>query len=144
MMPIGSELLFASTAPGRISHQKEIGQRRYASVRISTVRAIWLNGSSIRSNSVGAPRRATINSLPTTWPSSSSRQYGSGCALMRLRPSQDADGARHLKKSDGVYREGVCVRCPCLHARNSGDDDHASTSACSKIFMPNHRFGEGA
>ena len=71
--------------PGRISHRKEIGQRRYASVRISTVRAIWLNGSSIRSNSVGASRRATINSLPTTWPSSSSRQYGSGCALMSPR-----------------------------------------------------------
>jgi len=79
--------LFASTAPARISHQKGIGQRRYASVRISTVRVIWLNGSSIRSNSVGGSRRATTNLLPTSWPSSSSRQFGSGCALMSPRPN---------------------------------------------------------
>src|SRR5437868_3154204 len=32
-MPIGSEPLFSGTAPGRISHQKEIGPRPYASVR---------------------------------------------------------------------------------------------------------------
>jgi hypothetical protein len=44
-------------------HQNEIGQRRYASVRISTLRAIWLKGSSTRSNSVGGSRRANQTRL---------------------------------------------------------------------------------
>ena len=66
---------------------KEIEQRRCASVRIFTVRAIWLSGSSIRSNSAGGSRRATTNSRPTTWPSSSSRQSGSGCALISPPPN---------------------------------------------------------
>jgi hypothetical protein len=46
MTPIGSEPLFVSTVLGRTSHQKAIGQRRYASVRISTVRETWSSGSS--------------------------------------------------------------------------------------------------
>ena len=41
MTPIGLEPLFASMAPGRISHQKEIGRRRYASVRTFTGPATW-------------------------------------------------------------------------------------------------------
>jgi len=49
MTQIGSEPLFAITAPGQISHQKEIGQRRYASVRIFTGLATWSNGFSTRS-----------------------------------------------------------------------------------------------
>ena len=60
---------------------------RSASARISTVRATWSNSSSIRSNSVGGWRRATINSRPTTWPLSSSHQYGCGCALVSPRPN---------------------------------------------------------
>jgi transposase len=44
MTPIGSEPLFATTAPGQISHQKEVGQRRYASVRIFAGLATWSNG----------------------------------------------------------------------------------------------------
>ena len=35
-MQTGSETLFASTAPGQISHRREIGQRNCASVRIFT------------------------------------------------------------------------------------------------------------
>lgn len=46
------------------------------------MRAICLNGSSTRSNSVGGSRRATPNSRPTTWPSSNSRLCGYGCALI--------------------------------------------------------------
>ena len=38
---------------GRISHQKEIGQRRYASVRIFTGLATWSSGSSTKSSTVG-------------------------------------------------------------------------------------------
>ena len=60
---------------------------RFASAHIYTVRVTWSNGSSIRSSSVGGSRRATTNSRPTTWPSSSSHQYGCGCALMSPRPS---------------------------------------------------------
>jgi transposase len=44
---------FAYMVHGRISHQKEIGQRRYASVRIFTGLATWSSGSSIRSSTVG-------------------------------------------------------------------------------------------
>src|SRR5262245_10680444 len=36
MMPTGSEPLFVSMVPGRISRRKEIGQRRYASAHIFT------------------------------------------------------------------------------------------------------------
>jgi hypothetical protein len=54
MTPIGLDALFANMAHGRISHQKEIGQRRYASVRIFTGFATWSSGSSIRSSTVGA------------------------------------------------------------------------------------------
>jgi transposase len=73
---------------------KEIEQRRCASVRIFTVRAIWLNGSSIRSNSAGGSRRATTNSRPTTSHLSSLRQYGCGCALTSPRPNQASAACR--------------------------------------------------
>jgi transposase len=36
----------------RVSHQKEIGRRCYASVRIFTGLATWSSGSSIRSSTV--------------------------------------------------------------------------------------------
>jgi transposase len=85
-LPIGSEPLFASTAPGRISHRKEIGQRYYASARIFTRRATWSSGSSIKSSTVGVWQPATISSLPTTSHSSSLRPYAYGCALMSPRP----------------------------------------------------------
>src|SRR4051812_31709553 len=58
-MQTGSEALFAGTAPGRISHRREIGQRHCASARIFT-----------------GPLRST-----------SLRQYDSGYALMSPRPS---------------------------------------------------------
>src|SRR5215208_901024 len=87
MTPIGSELLFASTALGRISHQKEIGLRRYASVRTFTGLAIWSSGSSTRSNTAGVWQRATTGSRPTTLHSSSLHPYAYGFALMSPRPS---------------------------------------------------------
>jgi hypothetical protein len=74
--------LFVSRAPGRIFHQKQIGQRRYASVHIVTGLAIWLSGFSTGSNNAGASLRATIKLGDNSWPSSSSPQYGSGCASM--------------------------------------------------------------
>jgi transposase len=66
---------------------RSIATSRSALARIYTERAIWSNGSSIRSNNVGESRRATTSSPPTTWPSSSSHQYGCGSALMSPRPS---------------------------------------------------------
>jgi transposase len=73
MMPIGSEPLFASTAPGRISHQKEIGQRRYASVRITAL-GTWSSGSSTRSSTAAGLQRATTSSLRTILRSFNSRR----------------------------------------------------------------------
>ena len=79
--------LAPSTAPGRISRRKEIGQRRFASARIFTELEIWSSGSSTRSSIVGVSQPATTNSQPTTSHSFSSRQYGCGCALMSPRPN---------------------------------------------------------
>src|SRR5947199_757133 len=79
--------LFANMALGRTSHQKEIGQRRYASVRIFTGRATWSSGSSTRSNTAGVWQRAMTSSPPTTLHSSSLHPYAYGCALMSPRPS---------------------------------------------------------
>ena len=87
-MQTGSETLFASTAPGPISHRREIGQRHCASVRTFTGPEIWSNGSSTRLSTVGEWQRATTSSRPTTLHSSSLRQYGCGCALMSSRPSE--------------------------------------------------------
>src|SRR5260370_1918166 len=87
MTPIGSEPLFASTARGRISHQKEIGQRRSASVRIFTGLATWSSGSSTRLSTVGVWQRATTSLRPTTSHSSSFHPYPYGCALMSPRPT---------------------------------------------------------
>ena len=77
-----------SGALGPTYRRDAIATSRSASARISTEPATWSNGSSIRSNSVGGSRRATTNSRPTTWPSSSSHQYGCGCALMSPRPNR--------------------------------------------------------
>jgi len=87
MTPTGSEPLFVSTVPGRIFHQEAVGQRRYASARISTGRETWSSGSSIRSSTVGVWQPATTSSQPTTSHSSSLRPYACGCALMSPRPS---------------------------------------------------------
>jgi transposase len=59
-------------APGRISHQKQIGPRRYASVRVFTGLATWSSGSSTKSSTVGAWQRVTTSSPPITSHSSSS------------------------------------------------------------------------
>jgi transposase len=87
MTPIGSGRLFASMAPGRISHRKETGQRRYASVRIFTGLATWLSGSSTKSSTIGVSQLATTSSRLTISHSSSLHPYGYGCALMSPRPS---------------------------------------------------------
>src|ERR1700730_16246183 len=79
--------LFASVAHGPISHQREIEQKRYASVRIFTVFAVWSRGSSTRSSTVGVWQPATTSSEPTTSHSSNLHPYGCGCALMSRRPS---------------------------------------------------------
>jgi transposase len=71
---------------GLISHQKEIGQRRYASVRISTALGTWSSGSSIRSSTAAGLQRATTSSPLTTLHSFNSRRSGYGCALMSPRP----------------------------------------------------------
>src|SRR5262249_61342205 len=68
-------------------HQREIEQKRYASVRIFTVLATWSSGSSTRSSTVGVWQPATTSSEPTTSHSSSLHPYGCGCALMSPRPS---------------------------------------------------------
>jgi transposase len=80
--------LVRQPAPGLISHQKEIGQRRYASVRISTALGTWSSGSSIRSSTAAGLQRATTSSPLTTLHSFNSRRSGYGCALMSPRPSK--------------------------------------------------------
>jgi transposase len=68
-------------------HQSEIGQKRYASVRIFTGLATWSSGSSTRSNTIGVWQRTTTSSRPTTSHSSSLHPFSYGCALMSPRPS---------------------------------------------------------
>ena len=84
---IGLEPLFASTAPGRTSHQNEIVLRRCASVRISIGPATWSNASSTRSSTAAGLQRATTDSPRTTLRLFNSRQSGYGCALMSPRPN---------------------------------------------------------
>ena len=108
MTPIGSELLFASTAPGRISHPREIEQKRYASVRIFTVLVTRSSGSSTRSSTVGVWQPATTSSEPTTSHSSSLHQYGCGCALMSPRPTSQSDGDGPQRSHLGVGRVVHC------------------------------------
>jgi hypothetical protein len=88
MTPIGSERSSQSGALGPTSRREAIATSRSASARISTEPATWSNGSSIRSNSVGGSRRATTSLQRTTWPLSSSHQYGCGCVLMSPCPSK--------------------------------------------------------
>ena len=83
--------LSQSGALGPIYRREAIATSRSASARISTERATWSNGSSTRSNNVGGSRHATTSSRPTTLPSSSSPQYGCGCALMSPRPNQGSN-----------------------------------------------------
>jgi hypothetical protein len=72
---------------GPTSRQDPIAASRSALARIPAVPGIWSKGSSIRSSDVGASRRAMTSSQPMTSPSSSSHQYGYGCALMSPRPN---------------------------------------------------------
>src|SRR5215472_18687440 len=109
-MQTGSETLFASTAPGQISHRREIGQRNCASVRIFTGPEIWSNGSSTRSSTVGVWQPATTSSRPTTSHSSSLRQYGCGCALMSPRPNSAGYAEeKHIDrgKSAGRFKKSL-------------------------------------
>jgi len=78
--------LFATAELGRISHQKEIGRKRYASVRTFTGPTTWSSGSSIRSSSAGVWQPVTTSSLPTTSPSFNWHQSGYGCTLTSPRP----------------------------------------------------------
>jgi transposase len=88
--------------------REAIAASRSASARISTERATWSNGSSIRSNSVGGSRRATTSSRPTTWPSSSSHQYGCGCALMSPRPRWSRPSSSHAhRRSNSCCNSGA-------------------------------------
>src|SRR5262249_1485999 len=87
MTPTGSEHLSPREALRSTSRRDVIVTSRSASARISTVHATWSNDSSIGSNSVVGSHRATTNSRPTIWLSSTSHQYGCGCALMSPRPS---------------------------------------------------------
>jgi transposase len=102
-----------------------IAPSRSASVRISTERATWSNGSSIRSNSVGVLRRATTSSQRTTRPSSSSHQYGCGCALTSprpktIRPATDAAGRQLCRPvSNGMQGESCAYSAGTLAAPRS-------------------------
>src|SRR5436190_23711288 len=111
-MQTGSETLFASTAPGQISHRREIGQRNCASVRIFTGPEIWSNGSSTRSSTVGVWQPATTSSRPTTSHSSSLRPYGCGCALMIPRPKPVQLGSidnRWVIEYESELLAGACI-----------------------------------
>jgi transposase len=81
MTPIGSEHSSPSGALGPTYRREAIVTSRSALARISTVRATWSSGSSIRSSHIGGSRRAMASSRPTTSLSFSSHQYGCGCAL---------------------------------------------------------------
>ncbi len=74
-------------ALGPTSRRKTIGAIRSAAAPISTALATGSSGSSTGSNNAAESRHVTTGSLPTTLPSSSSRQSGYGCALMSPRPN---------------------------------------------------------
>ena len=86
---------------GPIYRRESIATSRSALAGISTEPATWSNGSSIRSNSVGGSRCAMITSRPIIWSSSSSHQYGCGCALMSPRSSTTLADCRMLGM-DGI------------------------------------------
>jgi hypothetical protein len=87
---------------GPTYRREAIATSRSALARISTEHATWSNDSSIRSNNVGGSRRAMTSSRPTTWPSSSSHQYGCGCVLMSPCPSGNRlQVGNHLGSSIG-------------------------------------------
>src|SRR5262245_41299368 len=126
MTPTGSDVLFASVAHGRISHQKEIGQRRYASVRIFTGLATWWNDSLTRSSTADVWQPATTSSEPTTLHSSSLRRSGYGYALMSPRPSHlvdvDLDSATPNKsplENDPMIGDRD-LGCPRVNCHESG------------------------
>jgi transposase len=68
------------------SRQDAIATIRSAQPASLPCSGIWSSGSSIGSSGVGGSRHATTSSRPTTSRSSSSPQYGCGCALMSPRP----------------------------------------------------------
>ena len=80
MTPIGSEHLPPRGAFGPTFRRDAIATNQSASVPTSTAPATWSSGSSTRSSSVVGSQRDMTSLRPTTLPSSSSRQYGSGCA----------------------------------------------------------------
>jgi hypothetical protein len=82
----------ASSGVSKFAKIVLIQMNRSASVPTSTVPATWLSGSSTRSSNVVGSQRATTSLRPTTLPSSSSRQYGSGCALMSPHHSPSHHG----------------------------------------------------
>jgi transposase len=60
-------------------------------------------------------RRVTTNSLPTIWPSSNSRQFGSGCALMSPRPRWSAGGPVIAVPVGAASKPlGIAVRDPII------------------------------
>ena len=152
MTPIGSEHSLQSAALGPTYRREAIAASRSASARISTERAIWSNGSSIRSNSVGGSRRAMTSSPRTIWPSSNSHQYGCGCAPMSPRPiALGSAGEEDLNETvkplkevppvqvrPGQSRSGRTSSECCLfvgrltggsvHSKEAGREDSAPTS----------------
>ena len=79
--------LASEQARGQTSHRNATAKSQSASAHICTERATWLSGSSTRSSNVGALQPDMTNLRPTTLPSSSSRPFGFGYALMSPRPS---------------------------------------------------------
>src|SRR5450631_1063775 len=87
MTRTGSGRSPVNKARGQTSHRNATAKSQSASAHICTERATWLSGSSTRSSNVGALQPDMTNLRPTTLPSSSSRPFGFGYALMSPRPN---------------------------------------------------------
>ncbi|MEH2479074.1 transposase [Nitrobacteraceae bacterium AZCC 2146] len=98
--------LATERALGPTSSRDVVVTSRSASVRISIVRAIWVERLF---HKIKQCRRVatTTNSRPTIWPSSTSHQYGCGCALISPRPRTHQYSYVGLKISTiGRFRPG--------------------------------------
>src|SRR2546425_9079331 len=156
MTPIGSEHLPPRGAFGPTFRRDAIATNQSASVPTSTEPATWSSGSSTRSSSVVGSQRATTSLRPTTLPSSSSRQYGSGCALMSPRPRRKSGVSPRCVTAGRTLERRHCL--PGLHQHRVEvtaasalpsdlhrqlDDRGGDLRQCLNALCPEFRFGHG-
>ena len=97
MTPIGPERLSASTVPGRTSHQKEIGRKRYASLDyVVRVKASGITTSALFGLCAVAIRGSPRNRQPKRAASDRQSQHRLGVLDLgrrgKILPDQTAPG----------------------------------------------------